>query len=102
MGSSNLKKRMYMGLAFLISILSMISCGKKNEAGKNNILPANLLVTATVSADNSGNVSFTSSADNAVSYDYDFGNGIYQTVPSGNVTYKYPASGNYTVNVTAK
>lgn len=64
--------------------------------------PSNLSLNAVVSTDNSGNVSFTATATNAVTYDYDFGNGIFQTVPSGSVTYRYNASGNYTVNVIAK
>jgi beta-glucanase (GH16 family) len=55
-----------------------------------------------VNTDNSGNVSFTATATNANTYEFDFGNGIFQNVPSGVVTYKYPASGNYTVNVNAK
>jgi beta-glucanase (GH16 family) len=37
-----------------------------------------------------------------VSYEYDFGNGVFQTVPTGVVTYQYPNGGTYTVNVTAK
>ena len=90
-----------MGVALLLSILSVLSWAKNEPANKNTV-PANLLLTATVSIDNSGNLSFAAKADNAVSYDYDFGNGIYQTVPSGQVSYKYPAPGNYRVNVTAK
>lgn len=78
-----------------------ISCSKDDEANQN-IIPSNLSLIAVVSTDNSGNVSFTASATNAVTYDFDFGNGVFQTVASGIVTYKYPASGTYTVNVIAK
>jgi beta-glucanase (GH16 family) len=89
-------------LFFLVSLLAVCySCGKK-DAPANNTPPTNLTVNATVSTDNSGNVSFTASATNASTYEYDFGNGVFQTVPSGIVTYKYPASGTYTVNVIAK
>jgi beta-glucanase (GH16 family) len=59
-------------------------------------------VNAIPSTDNSGNVSFTATAINAVSYEYDFGNGVFQTVPTVVVTYQYPNGGTYTVNVTAK
>ncbi len=78
------------------------SCSKKESGSINNTPPSNLVVNATVNPDNSGNVSFAASADNAVSYDYDFGNGVFQTVASGNVTYKYLSSGTYTINVIAK
>jgi YD repeat-containing protein len=47
-------------------------------------------------------VSFTATASNAVSYEFDYGNGIFETTASGVVQYKYNASGNYTVKVTAK
>jgi beta-glucanase (GH16 family) len=64
--------------------------------------PTNLTLTATVSADNSGNVSFLATATNAVSYDFDLGNGTFRTSTDGTLTYKYPASGTYDVNVVAK
>lgn len=88
---------------FLLTVSSILfnACGKKDstpvDAG-----PSNLTLSAVVSTDNSGNVAFTAAATNAVSFDYDFGNGIFQTVANGIVTYKYPASGTYTVNVIAK
>lgn len=90
-----------MPLILFLSILSFFSCGKGNDA-PNDIVPSNLVVNAVVSTDNSGKVNFTSTASNAASYDYDFGNGIFQTVASGAITYAYPSSGNYTVKVTAK
>ena len=91
----------------LIAILFMgmlSSCSKSSSTnnGSGTITPTNLSVSAIVNPDNSGNVSFTASANNAVSYDFDYGNGVFQTVVSGVVTYKYPASGTYTVNVIAK
>ena len=78
------------------------SCGKDGGGGNASTAPANLQVAAVVANDNSGNVQFTATADNASSYDFDFGNGVYQTVASGVVSYRYPASGNYSVRVTAK
>lgn len=76
-------------------------CGDKNTS-PNPVAPTNLSVTATVATDNSGNVQFTASATNAVSYDFDLGNGIFQNSVTGGLTYRYPASGQYTVNVVAK
>ena len=83
-------------------VLIFTACGKDGTTGVTNTPPTNLVINAVVSTDNSGNVAFTSTATNAVSFDYDYGNGVYKTVPAGIVTYKYPASGTYTVNVIAK
>src|SRR5687768_17358748 len=90
----------FMSLSFFISFL-FLACGKKgntNEAAP----PSNLTLSAIVSTDNSGNVTFTATAQNAVAYEYDFGNGVFQNSADGRATYKYPASGNYTVKVTAR
>jgi hypothetical protein len=85
---------------FVTALFFLCSCTKKNNAADNP--PSNLTATANVSTDNSGNVSFTASATNAVSYDFDFGNGAFQLSPTGVVNYRYSASGTYTVNVIAK
>ncbi len=85
-----------------ISFLSIFSCKKDSTGATNNVAPTNLTVTATVTTDNSGNVAFVASATNATTYDYDYGDGTFQTVASGIVTYKYAASGTYSVNVIAK
>ena len=86
----------------LIAVGTIFFSCKKGTASPDNTPPTNLTVIALVNTDNSGNVSFTAAASNAISYEYDFGNGFVQTVASGVVTYKYPASGTYTVNVIAK
>ncbi len=91
-----------MGIILFISLMSLVSCSKNTNPPPVDPAPTNLVVSANVSSDNSGNVTFTASASNATSYEYDFGNGVYQNVASGTVTYKYPTSGTYTVNVTAK
>ncbi len=85
-----------------VSLLSIFSCKKDSTAATNNVAPTNLTVAATVTTDNSGNVAFIASATNATTYDYDYGDGTFQTVVSGIVTYKYAASGTYSVNVIAK
>ena len=91
-------------LFILLSGVVISSCGK-DDSGPGTpavVAPTNLILNAIVSTDNSGNVSFTASAANAVSYDFDFGNGTTQTVVSGVITFKYAASGTYTVTVVAK
>jgi len=96
----------YLRISVLVLLVSVFAACKKSSAdgggGTNDIAPTNITVSAAVAADNTGNVTFTAGADNAASFDYDFGNGTFQTVPSGVVTYRYPASGTYSVNVIAK
>lgn len=89
-------------LGGMLLLRGVSACSKKSSPGNSNIAPSNLTVQAIVNPDSSGSVSFTASATNTVSYDYDFGNGIYQTVADGNVVYKYPSAGTYSVNVVAK
>lgn len=89
----------------LMPLLALFSSCSKDSGGDGpgtGTAPTNLTLTAVVNTDNSGNVAFTAAATNATTYDYDFGNGIFQTVPTGIVTYRYPVSGTYTVKVTAK
>ncbi len=92
------KKRSSLFLVLLITII--YSCKKGDNYDDNP--PTDLVVNAVVANDSSGNVAFTASAKNAVSFDYSFGNGSLLTVQSGVVNYKYATSGNYTVKVTAK
>jgi hypothetical protein len=95
----------YISISVLVLLISVIACkkgGTDGGGGTTDTAPTNLTVTAVVNPDNSGNVTFTAGASNAITFDYDFGNGIYQTVASGIVTYRYPLSGTYSVNVIAK
>ncbi len=94
-----MKKFMNCSIALIVLLFA---CGKTNSTSNEVLPPLNLTVNAIVATDNSGNVSFTASATNATTYEYDFGNGVFQIVPSGIVTYKYTNSGTYTVNVIAK
>ncbi|MEP7252480.1 MAG: family 16 glycosylhydrolase [Ginsengibacter sp.] len=92
-----LKNTIATGLLFL-----MITSCKKGES-KPAEAPSNLAITTHVSTDGSGTVNFTATADNAVSYLFDFGNGEAKTATTGNLTYTYTAEGytSYTVTVTA-
>ncbi len=92
-----------MSILILASIMGLFtSCGKSTNSPAVQPAPTNLNVTAVVNPDNSGNVNFTASANNASTYEYDFGNGVYQNTATGALNYRYPNSGSYTVNVTAK
>lgn len=95
-------KYLLVNFAAIISLNVFASC-KKAETPKNPA-PSNIVINATVSSDGSGNVDFTVTATNAVTYSFEFGNGDIQDVPTGAVTYKYATVGtiDYTVTVTAK
>lgn len=86
---------------YVILCTAFGSCGKGDTPSPAGP-PTNLILSATVSTDNSGNVIFSASATNAVSYEYDLGNGIFRTVADGLLTYRYNASGTYIVNTIAK
>lgn len=93
----------YFNISFILFMaLSLTNCSKSSSNGIVSPAPTNLILSVSVSTDNSGEVSFTANATNAVSYDYDFGNGNFQTVTTGITTYKYLSSGTYTVTVIAK
>ena len=78
------------------------SCKKKSSGGTESNPPANLTINAVVSTDNSGNVSFTATATNAVVYVFDFGDGTNQASANGIITHKYSSAAIYTVTVVAK
>lgn len=85
---------------FSAVLLIWAACSKK-DSGSASVTPSNLTVSAVVTTDSSGNVSFTATAANAVTYDFDFGDNVKQQESSGKLTHKYPISGDYTVTVTA-
>lgn len=87
-------------VALLLLFLMLGSC-KKGESKPQS--PSNLEVTTKIRTDGSGKVTFTATAHNAVSFTYDFGNGVVKTTPSGIIDYQYNNSGSntYTVIVTA-
>jgi Glycosyl hydrolases family 16 len=97
----------YINRSILLAVLSLLfvggSCKKSSDGAPAQTAPTNLVVTAAVSTDGSGNIAFTSTAVNAVTYAYEFGNGDIASIPSGITNYKYTTVGNitYTVTVTA-
>ena len=85
----------------IVSILLLLAgCTKSNSDNNLNVAPTNLQVYATASIDGTGVVSFSASADNAVSYKYNFGNGDSSTIVSGTTNYQYNLSGTNTYSVT--
>ena len=80
---------------------TFLSCKKTDEPAGDGA-PTDLTVSAIVSNDNSGNVTFTATATNAVVYLFDFGNNATAVSVTGALTYQYLSSGVYTVSVVAK
>ncbi len=86
---------------FFLFAVFFFGCSNKSVS-KADPSPSNLTLTAAVHPANNGSVNFVATANNATSYEFDFGNGIHESSTSGKVTYVYPVSGNYTINVKAK
>ncbi len=88
-------------VSLVILFFVALSC-KKNDDPQIDDTPANLTLTATVSTDSSGSVSFIASATNAKSYTFNYGNSATEVSVTGAVTYHFSTSGIYTVSVVAK
>lgn len=97
---------------FILPLAVMIfstGCGDENYALGDLKAPANLNVSYDIlganetnpNGDGSGKVTFTVSADNAITYNFDFGDGQnIEPVPSGKVTHLFSKTGLNTYNVT--
>jgi len=85
-------------LPILLSITIVVGC-KKPDVGADSA-PTNLVVTANISPDGGGNVAFSAKADNAITYDFEFGNGEVRTGTNGSITYHYLLEGTHVYSVT--
>lgn len=90
-----------LSLLTVLLIFATLAC-KKSDNTEPDPGPTDLTLTATVSTDSSGNVSFKANALNAVVYTFDFGNSSTEVTKSGEVTFHYSYSGIYTVTVVAR
>ncbi|MEJ7588928.1 MAG: family 16 glycosylhydrolase [Ferruginibacter sp.] len=99
-----MKKAIKYLLPATLLLLILVSCKKAGSAEITILAPTNLVFTALVATDGSGLVNFTAQAMNAVSFDFEFGNGEIKTAPTGVIDYVYSRSGTntFTVTVTAK
>jgi hypothetical protein len=98
-------------IVFLASAFIFNSCKKEDYSFGDLITPTDLTVSSVVvgtdetnpAGDGSGSVTITVSANNAITYKVDFGDGKIQIVPSGVITYKYtnPGTFDYTITVSA-
>lgn len=81
----------------LVCLCLLISCAKSDVGAV--LAPTYLTLNTDISTDGSGIVVFTATADGAVSYEFEYGNGEAATVLSGIVSYKYTQSGTNTYSV---
>jgi hypothetical protein len=89
-------------LVFIFTLGFISGCGSDDEPSVN--APENLTLTAEVSEDGSGEVTFKASASNATYYKFEFGDNPGATPwksSVGDAKYTYDESGDYTVKVTA-
>ncbi len=106
-----MKKTNIFSLVLSAAILMLMGCEKEEYSFGDITAPKDLVLTATVEGANaanpdgngSGNVIISATAQNALTYRVDFGDGTEIMVPSGNITYKYktPGTQEYTITVSA-
>lgn len=89
-------------LFFIVFLPFFITSCSKPDDGEVDLAPTNLTLTADISTDNSGAVTFTASATNTIAYTFDFGNSATEVSATGIVNYHYTTSGMYNVTVTAQ
>jgi hypothetical protein len=96
-------------IVFVAMAIVFAACKKTEYSFGDLKSPANLTLTTAIAGvdvtnpngNGSGTVVITSTADNALTYNIDFGDGKTQVVPSGAITYKYtnPGTADYTITV---
>ncbi len=87
-----------LAIAFLFS-----SCQEDDLGLEAMMVPSNIVVNTDISTDGTGIVVFNVSADNAISYQFNFGDGTTGTSLDGKITKRFSKNGlnTYLVNVVA-
>ncbi len=98
-------------IATLFTILFLVNCKADDPTFGEIVTPTNVTITAEIVGkdtdnpygDGSGFVNFTASADNAITYQFNFGDGKTGVNPSGTITNRFTQVGvnTYTVVVSA-
>jgi hypothetical protein len=99
-------------IIFSLALLIGLSSCKKEEYSFGELkAPSNLTLSAVIAGvdaanpngNGTGNVAISAAANNALSYNIDFGDGITTPVQSGSITHKYstPGIASYVVTVNA-
>ena len=104
-------KKIVLNIITIFSLLLMVNCQEDNYSFGALDAPSNLKITVdivgktdqTPNGDGSGKVKFTTTADNAISYKYIYGDGITDVSPGGVVEHAFTSVGlnTYTVTIIA-
>jgi hypothetical protein len=96
-------------LVFLITGITISSCKKTEYSFGDLVSPSDVVLTTTVAGvttatpngNGTGKVSITTTANNAITYKIDFGDGVTKLVPSGSIEYQYltPGTNEFTIVV---
>lgn len=105
-------KNIKFNIAILFSLVALVFSCQEDDATIGSITaPTNINISTEIvgvdasnpNGDGSGLVNITASADNAISYKFDFGDGLSEVAPSGTTTHRFSKVGvnTYTVVVNA-
>jgi len=92
---------MYRFWILIIALSGVISCSNKGSDPAGDA-PSNLTLQITEKEVGSGTYIFEAKADNALSYEINFGNNQKEVSKTGKVEYTYLIAGKYTVTATAR
>lgn len=87
-------------IGFLIISILVVSCQEDDLQLEEMMVPTNIIVNTDISADGSGIVVFNVSADNAFTYQFNFGDGTTGTSQNGTITKRFSRNGLNTYLVT--
>ncbi|WP_397363059.1 family 16 glycosylhydrolase [Olleya sp. R77988] len=106
-----MKNLKYLFLSIFGAALLFTACQDDDATFGDIVVPTNVAVTAEIvgqdatnpNGDGSGFVNFVATADNAITYQYNFGDGNSEASPSGAITHRFTNVGvnTYTVVVNA-
>ena len=79
--------------SYCLLLFLAVGCQDDDNTLEQILVPQNLEVTMDVTDDGSGNVTFTATADNAVTYRFAFPDGTTAVAPSGVYTKRFTKTG---------
>lgn len=87
-------------ISFLLATLFMLSCQEDDLTLDTILVPTDLQVSTNISDDGSGMVEFNATANDAITYEYNFSDGSSAVAPSGTYTKRFTRTGLNTYLVT--
>ena len=98
-----------LSVLFFASVIALSCCTKEKYEFGDIKTPSALTLTTDITGANTGNptgngtgfVLITTSANSAITYKIDFGDGKMKMVPAGNINYKYTNPGTFDYTITA-